>query len=61
MAIPNNDKHREYARYAAHCLNMVTAAKDPESRAIRREMAVEWLRLADAVLRPSKSWQMQMG
>jgi hypothetical protein len=27
MKIPKNDKHKEYARYAAHCLQMVTAAK----------------------------------
>ena len=60
MAIPKNDKHKEYARYAAHCLNMVTAVKDQESRAVQREMAAEWLRLADAVLHPLKRHQMQM-
>ena len=49
-----NDKHKEYARYAAHCLHMVTAAKDQHERAIQREMAAEWLRLADAVLHPLK-------
>jgi hypothetical protein len=60
MAIPRNDKRKEYARYAAHCLNMVTAAKDQDSRSIQREMAAEWLRLADAVRRPAKFAQMQM-
>ena len=60
MAIPKNDKHKEYARYAAHCLNMVAAAKEQESRSIQREMAAEWLRLADAVLHPLKRQQMQM-
>ena len=60
MAIPKSDKHKDYARYATHCLNMVTAAKDQESRAIQREMAAEWLRLADAVLHPLKRHQMQM-
>jgi len=54
MAIPKHDKHKEYTRYAAHCLNMVTAARDRETRAIQREMATEWLRLADAVLHPLK-------
>jgi len=39
----------------------VAIAKDQESRAIQREMAAEWLRLADAVRRPSKRGQMQMG
>jgi hypothetical protein len=52
MKIPKNDKHKEYARYAAHCLQMVTAAKDQETRSIQREMAAEWLRLADATLQP---------
>jgi hypothetical protein len=59
MAIPQNHKRKQYARYAAYCLNMVTAAKDQDSRSIQREMAVEWLRLADAVRRPAKSAQMQ--
>jgi hypothetical protein len=55
MAILKNNKHKEYTRFAAHCLEMVTIARDQESRSIQREMAAEWLRLADAVLRPSKS------
>lgn len=55
MAILKNDKHKEYTRFAAHCLEMVTIARDQESRSIQREMAAEWLQLADAVRRPSKS------
>ncbi len=55
MAILKNDKHKEYTRFAAHCLEMVTITREPESRSIQREMAAEWLRLADAILRPSKS------
>ena len=54
MATPKSDKHKEYARFAAHCLSMVTMAKDQDSRAIQREMAAEWLKLADAVLHPLK-------
>jgi hypothetical protein len=54
MATPKSDKHKEYARFAAHCLSMVTVAKDQDSRAIQREMAAEWLKLADAVLHPLK-------
>jgi hypothetical protein len=61
MAVPKNDKHKEYARYAAHCLNMVTAAKEQESRSIQGELAAEWLKLADAVRRPLKRRQMQTG
>jgi hypothetical protein len=60
VTIPKKNKHKEYARYAEHCLNMVTAAADQESRTIQREMAAEWLRLADAVLHPLKRHQMQM-
>jgi hypothetical protein len=55
-----NEKRREYARYAQHCLQMVTEAKEQESRSIQREMAAEWLKLANAVRRPLKRRQMQM-
>jgi hypothetical protein len=58
--MPENDKFKDYARYAEHCLNMVAATTDQESRRIQREMATEWLRLADAI-RPRRSKQTQMG
>jgi hypothetical protein len=64
MAVPKNDMHKDYVRYAEHCLKMVPAAADPEVqqfRAVQREMAAEWLRLADAVRRPSKRQQTQTG
>jgi hypothetical protein len=54
MAVSKSDKPTEYARYAAHCLKMVHAAKDQESRVIQREMAAEWLKLADAIAHPLK-------
>jgi hypothetical protein len=60
VAIPKNDKYKEYAHYAAHCLYMVSAASDPDSRAIQREMAAEWLKLADSVRQSSKPAQIQM-
>ena len=60
MAIPENEKYKEYAHYAAHCLYMVSAASDPDSRAIQREMAAEWLKLADSIRQYSKPAQMQM-
>ena len=56
MTMPKNDKYKDYARYAERCL--VTATTDQESGYIQREMAAEWLRLADANRRPK---QMQMG
>jgi hypothetical protein len=52
FAIPTSYKYKEYARYAAHCLNMVAATKDQESRVTNREMAAEWLKLADAARHP---------
>ena len=52
MTGPISEKRKVYAHYAAHCLHMVTAAKDQGSRAIRREMAAEWLKLADDVRHP---------
>ena len=58
---PKNDKFKDYTRYAEHCLNMVASTRDQELHCIQREMAAEWLRLADVVRRPRKSKQMQMG
>ena len=55
MAILQNNKHKEYTRFASECLEMVAVTTDQESRSIQREMAAEWLRLADAVRRSSKS------
>ena len=54
MAVQKNNKHKEYARYAMHCLNMVSGTKDQDVRVLIREMAHEWLRLADAALHPLK-------
>jgi hypothetical protein len=50
--VSKNDKHKKYARYAAHSLEMMAAAADPDSRTLQREMAAEWLKLAETVLRP---------
>jgi hypothetical protein len=54
MAIPKNDKHKNYSRFAAHYLNAVTTTKEQDARAINREMAAEWIRLAEVVLYPLK-------
>ena len=59
--MPKSDIYKDYARYAEHCLKIVVAITDQESRRIQREMAAEWLRLADAVRRPVRFKQMQMG
>ena len=55
MAIPMNDKHKEYSRYAMHCLQMVPVAPTQEYRSIQRKMAAEWIKLADSILQPLKS------
>jgi hypothetical protein len=49
MADPKNDRQKEYARYALHCLGAAPALTVQEDRAIHREMAAEWLALAEAV------------
>jgi hypothetical protein len=67
--VPKEDKFNDYTRYAELCLNMVAGTTDQELRRIQREMAAEWLRLADAIrpslkswkVRPLKSRQIQMG
>ena len=61
MTAPKNDKFKDYARYAEHCLNMVASTSDQKLRCIQREMAVEWLRLADIIRRSRNSEQTQMG
>jgi hypothetical protein len=53
MAILDRDKFKDYTRFASHCLDMVAVTSDQEVRCVQREMAAEWLALADAV-RPSQ-------
>jgi hypothetical protein len=54
MSVPDNDKHKEYSRYAVTCLEMLTAAPDQESRDVQKKMAAEWIRLADSIIDLSK-------
>jgi hypothetical protein len=54
MTTPKNNTHKDYVRSAEHCLNLVSTTKDRDDRGINREMAAEWLKLADAVLHPLK-------
>jgi hypothetical protein len=49
----NSEKHKQYARYAVYCLDMMSTAGDPDASAIQREMATEWLRLADTLIQPA--------
>ncbi len=62
MTVPKNDKFKDYARYVQHCLNMTASTSDQELRRVQREMALEWLKLADTVRRRRRRFrQMQMG
>jgi hypothetical protein len=54
MAVSKRDKRKEYSRYAVHCLNLVTEIKSQDDRTINREMAAEWLQLADSSVHPLK-------
>jgi hypothetical protein len=46
VAKSKSDKAIEYANYAKHCLQVVEVLPDRDSRAVHREMAAEWLKLA---------------
>jgi hypothetical protein len=54
MATRTKNKHKDYVRYAAHCLDIMPTTKGRDDRGINREMAAEWLRLADALVHPLK-------
>lgn len=54
MAKPMNAKHKQYARYAARCLEMTGTKAHRDDREVLREMTAEWLKLADAIAHPLK-------
>ena len=47
MADRSIDKREQYVTYATHCLQLAKVAADKASRVILREMAAEWLNLAE--------------
>jgi hypothetical protein len=47
MTVRKASKREEYVRYAEHCLAMAKIAPDQPSRIVQREMAAEWLKLAE--------------
>ena len=47
MAERSIDDRERYVGYAAHCLQLAKVTTDQESRAILKEMAAEWLKLAE--------------
>jgi hypothetical protein len=47
MADQSIDKREQYVDYATYCLQLAKVTTDQESRAILKEMAAEWLKLAE--------------
>jgi hypothetical protein len=47
MADRSIDKREQYVAFATHCLQLAKASADRQSRAVLKEMAAEWLKLAD--------------
>jgi hypothetical protein len=60
MTIPENDKYQEYERYAEYCLSLAAELTDQDSRRIQREMAAEWLRLANEIRQSHTSKRRKM-
>ena len=46
MAISPADKVQEYVAFASHCLKVAHSLPERQDRVIHREMATEWIRLA---------------
>jgi hypothetical protein len=55
--LTTNDKFKDYTHYAEHCLNLMADTTDQEARSLRRDMATEWLTLANAIRPSHKSWK----
>jgi hypothetical protein len=47
MAEEPTDKRERYVGYSACCLQLAKVVMDKKSRAMLREMASEWLKLAE--------------
>jgi hypothetical protein len=47
MAERSIEDRERYVGYATHCLQLAKLATDQESRTILKEMAAEWLKLAE--------------
>jgi hypothetical protein len=47
MADQSIDKREQYVAFATHCLQLAKVTTDRKSRAILKEMASEWLKLAE--------------
>jgi hypothetical protein len=52
MAEQPTDKRERYAGYSAYCLKLAKVIFDSQSRTMLREMASEWLKLAEDSYEP---------
>jgi hypothetical protein len=50
MRAPKSAKCDEFVGYANHCLALASTTANNESRLLLRQMAAEWLELAEAAL-----------
>jgi hypothetical protein len=48
MAERSIDKREQYVDFATHCLQLAKVTTDRGSCAVLKEMAAEWLKLAEA-------------
>ena len=55
MAERSIDDRERYVSFATHCLQLAKVATDPKSRAVLREMAAEWLKLAEPSTEASRN------
>src|SRR5260370_27010326 len=60
MADRSIDKREQYVAFATHCLQLAKVAANRQSRDVLREMASEWLRLAE-VAGPTDASQGSVG
>ena len=51
VAISKADKADEYVRYADHCTKTARIIPERESRILHREMAAEWIKLAQGMVK----------
>ncbi len=47
MDSPTLETRERYVGYAEQCVRMAKRAEDPETREVLRDMAAEWLKLAE--------------
>jgi hypothetical protein len=55
MPISKSAEHRKYAQCASDCLDRMIEPTGETARNCEREMALEWIRRADAILHLLKS------